>query len=150
MIRQSHSRAYIRTKLEFKKIHANLYSQQHHSQRPRHGNNLSVNWQTNKEDACVRVCARAHVCVWILLSHKKDTICSNIAGSRDYHTNWRKSERQRPYGISYMWNLKYDTDELACKSKSDSWTQRTGWWPPKQRAVGVGWGGRLGLAGTHV
>ena len=24
-----------------------------------------------------------------------------------------------------MWNLKYDTNELTCKSERDSWTQRT-------------------------
>ena len=31
--------------------------------------------------------------------------------TRDYHTKWNKSERERqmPYDITYMWNLKYDT-----------------------------------------
>ena len=27
-------------------------------------------------------------------------------GIRDYHTKWTKSERQMPYNITYMWNLK--------------------------------------------
>ena len=26
-------------------------------------------------------------------------------------------ERQIPYDITYMWNLKYDTNELICKSE---------------------------------
>ena len=28
-----------------------------------------------------------------------------------------KRERQIPYDITYMWNLKYDTNELICKQK---------------------------------
>ena len=44
-----------------------------------------------------------------------NAICSNIDGPRDYDAKWSKSERQRqiPYDISYMWNLKYDTNELT-------------------------------------
>ena len=35
-----------------------------------------------------------------------------------------KSERERqiPYGITYMWNLKYDTNELIYKTEADSQT----------------------------
>ena len=33
-----------------------------------------------------------------------------------------KSERQIPYDISYMWNLKYDTNELIYETETDSWT----------------------------
>ena len=41
-----------------------------------------------------------------------NAICSNMDGPRDYHTKWSKSERERqiPYDITYMWNLKYDTN----------------------------------------
>ena len=56
-----------------------------------------------------------HIHNGILLSHKKEwnnATCSNMDGTRDYHTKWRKSERQIPYGVSYVWNLKYDTNEL--------------------------------------
>ena len=47
----------------------------------------------------------------ILLSHKKEwnnTICSDMDGPRDCHTEWSKSERERQisYDITYMWNLK--------------------------------------------
>ena len=42
-----------------------------------------------------------------LFSHKEEwnnTICSNIDRTRDYHTKWSKSERERqiPYDINYM------------------------------------------------
>ena len=30
-----------------------------------------------------------------------------------------KSERQIPYDITYMWNLKYDTNELIYETDSD-------------------------------
>ena len=37
-----------------------------------------------------------------------NAICSNMDATRDYHTKWSKSEteRQVPYDITYMWNLK--------------------------------------------
>ena len=41
--------------------------------------------------------------------------------TRDYHTKQSKSERERqiPYDITYMWNLKYDTNELINKTEAD-------------------------------
>ena len=47
MILQSHSWAYIRRKLYFKKIHAPLCSEQHYLQQPRNGSKLSVHQQMN-------------------------------------------------------------------------------------------------------
>ena len=43
-------------------------------------------------------------------------------GPRDCHTEWSKSdtERQRSYDITYMWNLKNDTNELIYKIGIDS------------------------------
>ena len=53
----------------------------------------------------------------ILLSHKKEgnnAICSNVGGPRDYHAKWSESERERQMTYdTYMWNQKYDTDELT-------------------------------------
>ena len=51
------------------------------------------------------------------LSLKKEwnnTICSNMDGPRVYCTNWSKSEKERqvPYDIAYIWNLRYSTSEL--------------------------------------
>ena len=51
-------------------------------------------------------------------------ICSNLDGPRDYNTKWSKSERERqmPYDFTYIWNLKYDTNELAYETETDSQT----------------------------
>ena len=63
----------------------------------------------------------------ILLKHKKEwnnAICSNLDGPRYYHTNWNKSERARhiSYDIIYMWNLKYNINEILCETETDSQT----------------------------
>ena len=57
-------------------------------------------------------------------------------------------ERQIPYNIIYMWNLKYDTSELIYKTETDSQTQRTDLWLPGW-GVGEGWSVRLGLADAN-
>ena len=44
-----------------------------------------------------------------------------------------KSERQIPYDIIYMWNLKYDTNELIHNAETDSQTERTDLWLPSGR-----------------
>ena len=71
-------------------------------------------------------------------------ICRNMGGPRDYHTKWNKSERERqiPYDITYMWNLKYDTNnanELIYKTETDSQTKKTNLRLPKET---MGWGER--------
>ena len=45
-------------------------------------------------------------------------------GPRDHHTKRSKSERERqiPYDITYMWNLKYGTNELIYETEADSQT----------------------------
>ena len=60
----------------------------------------------------------------MLLSHKKEwnnTICSNMDGTRDHHTKWSKTDRERQisYGITYMWHLKkwYKTTYLQNRSR---------------------------------
>ena len=42
----------------------------------------------------------------------------------DYHTNSGKSERERqiPYDTTYMWNLKYDTNEPIYEIETESGT----------------------------
>ena len=47
-----------------------------------------------------------------------------------------KSERERqiPYDITYMWNLKYGTSEPIYKIDSPTW--RTDFWLPRGRGVG--------------
>ena len=66
-----------------------------------------------------------HIHNGMLLSYKKEwnnAICNNMDGPRDYHTKWSKSERERqtPYDITYMWNLKYVTNEPIYKTETDS------------------------------
>ena len=41
-------------------------------------------------------------------------------GPRDCHTEWSKSDRERQisYDITYMWNLKNDTNELIYKTEN--------------------------------
>ena len=43
-------------------------------------------------------------------------------GPRDYHAKQSKSEREKqiPYGITYLWNLKYDTNEQTYETDIDS------------------------------
>ena len=36
------------------------------------------------------------------------------------NTKWSKSEIQVPYDITYVWNLKYDTNELIYETETDS------------------------------
>ena len=42
-----------------------------------------------------------------------NAICINMDATRYYCTKWSKSERERqiPHNITYMWNLKDDTNE---------------------------------------
>ena len=58
-------------------------------------------------------------------------------GPKDYHTKWRKSERERQilYDTTYMLNLNYDKNELW-ETETDSQTQR----PVAAKEVGVGEG----------
>ena len=49
-------------------------------------------------------------------------------------------ERQIPYDITYMWNLKYDTNELIYETETGSQTQRTDLWLPRAGGgVGKEW-----------
>ena len=62
-----------------------------------------------------------HIYNGILLSHQKEqnnAICSNMDATRDSPT---KLERQIPYGITYMWNLKYGTNESIYRTETNSW-----------------------------
>ena len=86
-----------------------------------------------------------------LLSHEKGEIMprSNTDGPRDYHLKWSKSERERqiPYDIIYMWNLKYGPNEHIYGT--DSHTQRTDLWLPRGSRRWEAKIRRLGLADTH-
>ena len=58
----------------------------------------------------------------ILLNHKKEqnnAICSHVDGPRYHHI---KSEKQIPYGITHMWNLKTG-HKYIYKTETDSDTE---------------------------
>ena len=49
----------------------------------------------------------------------------NMAGPREWHTEWSKSDREREisYDIPYMWTLKgKDTNEIIYKTERESQT----------------------------
>ena len=78
---------------------------------------VSINRRMDKEDM-------VHIYNGILLSPKKEqnkAFCSYTNGPRDYHTKWSKSDRERQISHNtYVWNLKYDTNELINKTETDS------------------------------
>ena len=50
-----------------------------------------------------------------------------------------------PYDITYMWNLKYDTNEPIYETETEPHHRnKTG--GAEGKGVGEGWSGRLGLA----
>ena len=53
-----------------------------------------------------------------------------------------ESKGQTPYDITYMWNLKYDTNKPIHKTESDLQAQRTDLWLTRRRGLGEGWNGR--------
>ena len=53
-----------------------------------------------------------------------------------------EGERQIPYDITYMWHLKYDTNEPIYETETDSQTQRTDLWVLRQGGM---WAGEEGL-----
>ena len=65
----------------------------------------------------------------------------------DHHTKWNKSERKRqiPH-TTYIWNLKYDTNEHNYKTETNSLTRRTDLWLPKRRGSGRGLEWEVGVS----
>ena len=78
---------------------------------------MSINRWVDEDVACIYV--------GILLGHKQEwnnAIWSNMDATRDYHTQRSKSERERqtPNDSTYMWNLKYETNEHTYEAETDS------------------------------
>ena len=54
--------------------------------------------------------------MWILLSNKKEknpAIWNNMDESGGHDANWNTPDREKqiPYDLTYMWNLKYKTNK---------------------------------------
>ena len=51
-----------------------------------------------------------------------NAICSNMDGARAYHAKWSESERERqmPYDVTDMWNVKRDSSEAIYGPEADS------------------------------
>jgi len=66
------------------------------------------------------------ICIYngILLNHKKNKIMpvSPIWMDLEIITQSEVRQRQISYDITYMWNLKYDTNDLIYKRETDSQT----------------------------
>ena len=58
-----------------------------------------------------------------------------MGATRDSHTKFSKSERERqmPYDITYMWNLKYGKNEPIYKTETDLQRLRIDLWLPRER-----------------
>ena len=67
-----------------------------------------------------------HPYTGIKLSHKEEqnnAICGNMDGNRGYHAKRSKSERDKyRMIITYVWNVKQDTNEPVYEAETDSWT----------------------------
>ena len=61
----------------------------------------------------------------------------------------QKEKRPIPYDSTYMWKLKYGTNEPIYKTETDSWTERTDLWLPRGRGEEEGWTGTLALVDAN-
>ena len=68
-------------------------------------------------------------------------------GKRDYPTRYNKSGREdKCHDITYMWDLKCNTNELICEIVPDHREQFSGC---QAKEVSEGWSGSSGLADAN-
>ena len=75
------------------------------------------------------------------IKRQTNVICSNMDGVRDSHSKWSKPEvkRQIPYKVTYLWNLKYGTDDCIFKNeKTDHGQGEQTWVSQRGKGEGVG------------
>ena len=53
---------------------------------------------------------------------QNNCVCRNMDRPRDSHTEWGQTETQTPNDITYMWNLKNNTNEFIYKTETDTQT----------------------------
>ena len=140
MIQQSHSWAYIQQKTVI----------QNDTCTPMFITALFTIAKTQKQPKCpstddwIKKMWYTHTHNAILLNHKKEwnnAIRSNMDGPGDYHTKWRKPERERkiPYDIIYMWNLKYNTQNRNGLTDIENRlvVAKVGWWGGMEWEFGI-------------
>ena len=104
---------------------------------------MSVHGWIDKEDV-------VHRYNGILLSCKKNEIMPFAATWMDLQMIILSEVRKRKTNTiwyHFMWNLKYDTDELTYETETDSHTVNL--WLPRRRGVGEGLIGSFGLADAN-
>ena len=76
------------------------------------------------------------------IKKENNAICSNMDKTRDSHTKWGKSEREKqiPYDITYMWNLKYGTDVSTGQKQTHRHREQTCGCQRGERRKWDGWG----------
>ena len=79
------------------------------------------------------------------------TFCSNMDGTRESHTKWSKSERERQisYDITFMWNIKYGTIKSICRTETKLMGIENRPVVAKGEEEGVRWTGSLALADAN-
>ena len=75
---------------------------------------MSIDRGLDKEDV-------VHIYTGILLSHKRNEIMPLVATWLNPEITMSSEDKDK-YHITYMWNLKYDTNDLICKIETDSQT----------------------------
>ena len=124
MTPQSHSWAYIRTKLYLKETRApHVHCSTIHNSQDMETTQMSIDRGLDSEDV-------AYIHDGILLSHQKErhhAICSNMDETRDSHPEWNEPERQRqiPYDITYSWNLISSTNEHLLRKENHGLGEKT-------------------------
>ena len=90
---------------------------------------MSVNRWMDKEDVLYK-CMQWNP----TQPHRKEwnnAICRSTDATWDYHTNWVRGERRTSHDITYVWILKYDTNEPVCETEA-------GWVGVEHRLVAAG------------
>ena len=98
---------------------------------------MSINRWTDKED-------EVHTYIMEYYSAtKKNELMPSAATWMDVEMirQWRKSERERqiPYGITYMWNLKYNINEISVKQKQPHKPEQASGWQGGKHEGGKNW-----------
>ena len=113
MIQQSHSWAYIWTKLSVKKyMHPYVHLGAIHK---------SQDMETVSTDEWIKKLWNMYTTEYYsAIKRRTNAICSNMDGTRESHTKGNKPERKRriPYAITYLLNLKFGTEDPIYKTET--------------------------------